>query len=47
LRLALAIVNLGQGELGKTIRKDSNISNLPACKGTLTVCPALGITANL
>ena len=43
LRLASAIANLGQGELGKRIRKDSDESDLPACKGTLAICPALGI----
>ena len=32
-----------QGELGKTIMKDSDASDLPACKGTLAICQALGI----
>ena len=34
LRLASAVANLGQGELGKAIKKDSDTSDLPACKGT-------------
>jgi len=43
LRLVSAIANLGQGEIGKTIRKDNNARDLPACKGTLAICPALSI----
>jgi len=39
-------VNLGQGELGKTIRKNSNANNLPVCKGTLAICLALGINCD-
>jgi len=43
LKLASVIANLGQGELVKTIRKDSDASDLPACKGVLGICLALGI----
>jgi len=31
------IENFGQGEPGKTIRKDSDANNLPARKGTLAM----------
>jgi len=36
LRIALAIAKVSE-ELGKTIKKGSNASDLPACKETLDV----------